>query len=221
MSRKLRHKLVLLAGLMLSPFWFLRIRLTRVDPMDYFLVKLGAGSGTYQPILLLAVLGRAARRFDASAALRALRCLSSPFPLWALATRHMQLLLEAPLWLGEKEEFHRAWAELQRSDEAGADIRGLLLDYMEFSRDEHAATDVLKDQLVLPALHWERLARRAEFACDVRKTREALHRALHFVPELDPRRPELVARLMQAEAEAVATTRGDPDDRPPESLRGH
>jgi hypothetical protein len=191
----------------LLPFWYIRIGLARVEPVDFFVRRFERNAhGVAGRINLIAVLGIAVRSFDAASALRVARCLESPFPLWALAPRHVRLLLEAPLWLGETEEFHRILAELLRNADTPPEIHGMTLDYMAIARGDVDATERLKDELVLPALYWDRHAERLHARGRIHDERDALYQALRFVPDGDPRRSGLYARWI--ESNAVGSTLG-------------
>jgi hypothetical protein len=208
MSRKSMRVLLALTGLTLMPLWWLHARLTRVEPIEYLLRRLERRRrGPAWTIALIVVLGHSARNFDALSALRAARCLEPPFPLWVLTPRQVKVLLEASLWLGDVDGFHRLWGELLRNVDTPREIHGLTLDYMAIARDEVGATEKMKDDLVLPALYWDRHAARLHAHGRIDEERDALYQALRFVPANDPRRSGLVARLI--EASVVGSTLGD------------
>jgi hypothetical protein len=208
MRNNLTRLLFAVAALIALPAWWLHARLARVEPIEFFLRRLERRRrGPAWTIALIVVLGNSARNFDALSALRAARSLEPPFPLWVLTPRHVKLLLEASLWLGDTDEFHRLWGELLRNRDTPREIHQLTVDYMAIARDEVDATERIKDELVLPALHWDRHAARLHAHGRIDEERDALYQALRFVPANDPRRSGLVARLI--EANVVGSTLGD------------
>lgn len=197
-GERLLYRLMLIAAIVLLPFWYLRIRLTGDDPGDYFLRRLTTGKNRFtRPIFRFLVLSQAARNYDAPMALQALRSLESPPPCWALSKRHIKLLLEAPLWLGELRDFQAIRLALSQWPGASPEFHELLANYDAVARCDTGATGTLLAGLALPALHWERLATELHMQGRIEESGHALYQALCFLPEVDPRRNELIARLLQ------------------------
>lgn len=199
----MRYRLVRFVVLVVAPYWYLRMYLagTKVRPSDYFLQLLTKKKGRCtQAILFVIVLSIAARSFDAVMTLRATKSLRSPFFLWVLSVRDIRLMLEASLWLGAAGDFDVLRQEVLRQAGSSSKVRSLLSFYESLSRNEIDLIDTIRAQLVLPALFWDRVAAKSFSDGQVRESADALHQALRFVPEGDPRRKELVARFLQAEA---------------------
>lgn len=132
--------------------------------------------------------------------LRATRSLGPSLFLWALSDRDIRLVLEAPLWLGAASEFDVLRQEMLRQSGSSSRVRRLLSFYESFARNETDPDDAVRGRFVLPALFFDKLAVKSLSDGRVRESADALHQALRFVPEEDPRRKELVARFLQAEA---------------------
>lgn len=199
----MRYRLVRFAVLIVAPYWYLKMYLSgaKMRPSDYFLRLLAEKNGRYtRAVLFVIVLSIAARSFDAVMTLRAIKSLGPSFFLWALSVRDIRLVLEAPLWLGAAGEFDVLRKEILCQSGSSIRVRSLLSFYESFARDEADLDDAVRDRLVLPALFWDKVASRSFLDDRFRESADALHQALRFVPEADPRRKELVARFLQAEA---------------------
>lgn len=199
----MRYRLVRFAALMVVPYFYLRIYLagTKMRPSDYFLELISERKGRYaQAILFVILLSMAARSFDAAMAVKAIKSLYSPIPLWALSVRDIRLLFEAPLWLESESEFDMVREGVLRQSDSSGRVRSILSFYESFARKEMELTDAVRGQMVLPGLFWDRVATKSTSDGRVRDAVDALHQSLRFVPENDPRRAELVARFFQAEA---------------------
>jgi hypothetical protein len=194
------YRLVRFTVVMALPYLYLKMYLvgTEARPSDYFLKLLSETSGRRtQAVLFVILLSLAAMNFDAVIALNAIRSLKSPIPLWALSARDMKLILEAPLWLRSWGEFGAVRKEMLHQSETSNRVRSALSFYDSFANDEIGMTNNASEKFVLPGLYWDRLATIAFSEGQVRESLDALHQALQFVPESDPRREELVARYHQ------------------------
>jgi hypothetical protein len=199
----MRYRLLRFSALIAAPYFYFRKYLAgnQMRPSDYFLGLLSKKSGRRtQAILFVIVLSIAARSFDAVMALTATKSLKSPIPLWALSIRDIRLLLEAPLWLESASQFDVVREEVLRQSDSLSRVRSILSFYESFARNEAEVTDAIRSQLVLPGLFWDRVAVNSFSDGKVRESADALHQALRFVPEGDPRRAGLVARFFQTEA---------------------
>lgn len=199
----MRYRLLRFAALIVVPYWYLKMHLAGMEvcPSDYFLRRLSERRGRYtQAILFVTVLSIAARSFDAVMALSAIRSLKCPVPLWALSAKDIRLLLEAPLWLGSTSEFDATREDVLRRSDSSSRVRSVLSFYDSLARNETELTDAIRHQLVLPGLFWDRVAAKSFSDGRILESADALHQALRFVPGGDPRRTELVARFLQAEA---------------------
>jgi hypothetical protein len=198
----MRYRLLRAAVLAVVPYWYLKMYLEGIEvcPSDYFLRLLSERKGRYaQAMLFVTVLSIAARSFDATMALSAVSRLKSPLPLWATSHKDIKLLLEASLWLGSTREFNTIREEMLGQSGSSSRVRSILSFYDSFMRNETEATDAKRGQFVLPALFWGKVAAKTFSEGRARESADALHEALRFIPEGDPKRAEFVAWFNQAD----------------------
>jgi hypothetical protein len=170
-------------------------------PHDYFLRALAKKqNGVTEAALFFALLSIAARSSDAVLAVRAVHALKPPYPIWAMSPKEIRLLIEASLWLGEEQGAKTTINEFLESEKMMLHISKLLVEYQSYNQNWDALGKANIDVFVLPAFYWERLAYKLDIEGRLKESIYALHQALHFLPESDPRRHELVARFLTKQA---------------------
>jgi hypothetical protein len=200
---QIAFRLVRVACLFIVPYYYIRMWLSpqEIRPRDYFLHALGKKHNyVTKAALLIALLSIAARSYDAVLAVKAIQILKLPYPTWTMSTREIRLLIEASLWLGDEQEAKTITNEFLRSEKMALHISKLLAEYQSYIQNWENLGKANIDVFVLPALYWEKLAYKLDIEGRLKESINALHQALHFVPESDPRRHQLVARFLTKQA---------------------
>jgi hypothetical protein len=200
--REARFRLVRLFGLAVNPWHFFLIYLKKVDQAEFFLAKLkGRAKATAigTTTIFVTVLGVARRRFDAATVMRAINVFGpESLPYWALTATEIRLLLESALWLKEDDLFARLKQQMLDYPYAGPEVLRVVAFYEAFAIGRKPDSTV--EGLVLPALQWEAIASRYEELGYFQEAGDALHKSLRHLPDHDPRRVELIARLFGSDA---------------------
>jgi hypothetical protein len=210
LSYQTAFRLVRFASLFIAPYYYIRIWLSpqKIRPREYFLNALAKErNGVTKAVHLILLLSIAARSYDAELAVRSIQTIKPPYPIWALSTREIRLLIEASLWFGE-EQVESTIKEFLLSNKNMVTIPKLLAEYQSYILNWGNLAKADIDMFVLPAFYWEKLAYKLEIEGRPQESINALHKALHFVPESDPRRHEIVARFLAKQATASTRNPG-------------
>jgi hypothetical protein len=203
LNREIAFRLVRVACLFIVPYCYIRIWLSpqKLRPRDYFLGALAKKHNIVtKAALLFSLFSIAARSYDAVLAVRAVQTLKSPYPIWAMSPKEVRLLIEASLWLGEEHEAKTTINEFFKSEKMMLHISKLLSEYQSYSLNWDTLGKANADTFVLPAFYWEKLSYKLDIEGRSEESKNALHKALHFIPESDPRRHEIVARFLVKQA---------------------
>jgi hypothetical protein len=201
--RYLNYRLMRVACLFIVPYCYVGIWLSpqEMRPRDYFLDALAKKRNYVTKVaLFFTLLSIAARSCDAVLAVKAVQTLKPPYPIWAMSPKEIRLLIEASLWLGEEQEAKTTINEFLKSENMALHISKLLAEYQSYIQNWDTLGKANVDVFVLPALYWEKLSLKLDIEGRLQESIDALHKALRFVPESDPRRHELVARFLTKQA---------------------
>jgi hypothetical protein len=203
LNRQIAFRLIRVACLFIVPYCYIRIWLSpqKLRPSDHILCALAKKHNVVtKAALLFALLSIAARSYDAVLAVKAIQTLKFPFPVWAMSTREIRLLIEASLWLCEEHEAKTTINEFFKREKMMLHISKLLTEYQSYGLNWDALGKANINTFVLPAFYWEKLSYKLDIEGRSEESIDALHKALHFIPESDPRRHEIVARFIVKQA---------------------
>jgi hypothetical protein len=171
-------------------------------PADYFLSALKRNeSYLTRPLHFLSILRIARINFDAHLAMRSLELLNKKIPGWVVSDQDVRLLLESSLWLGRERDLEHTLAALGPDVERSDRFLKLLAEYRVLDEFGTRGSRLTPTQMQLPALFLDNAASDSESEGNVLEARNSAYEALRFVPETDPRRKDIVAKLLRLEAQ--------------------